>query len=277
MVSPGRARGANAVHNPPGSKTYRILREFELRFEHFDGKLPEHLARRAATLNFPTPPMAAFSRFVDTRSSMDYSWDIAAGVANGYKKNPALFESWTGDSFASLVDHAVAVGGFPVTVPLFGLDPEVGEVVAVRDIAGLAGAARLAIRDTRLSDLPEGADKQHAKYQATFAPPVESSVTVKRALLFTAFPHYVPLIELIGDVEDAVIHAALTRIHDRSNGTAQSLPYVSALLVRAASEGLPLGRTLHVWSLVPGDADLVLQAVRDDISDEFLVPAVGGE
>lgn len=275
MVSPGQARGVNAVHNPPGSKIYRVLREYQLRFEHFDGKLPDDLARRIATLNFPTPPPAAFSVFVDPRSTVDYSWDIAAGVANGYKKNPKMFESWQGDGFTSLVDHAVAVGGFPVTVPLFGLDPEVGEAIAVRDLAGLAGAARLAIRGTHLGDLPDGADKQHAKYQAAFAPSVDNSVTVKRALLFTAFPHYVPLIELMDDVSDTVIQDALTRIHDRHHGTAQSLPYVAALLIRASTEGLPLGQCLHVWSLIPGEADLVLQAVRDRIPDEFLTSAMG--
>lgn len=267
----------NAIHNPPGSKVYRLLRGHTFRAEHFDGRLPDELTRRISTLNFPAPLPSAFQSMFSrsTGESIDYSWDLARGIINAHEKNPELFASWTGTGFTSLVDHAVAVGGLPVTVPLFSLDPEVAGVLAMRDIAGLAGAARLAVRGTKVSDLPTDVALPHAKYQATSAPPIDSSVTVRRALLYNRYPHFVPLIELMTDVDDDTIRASLGRLDDVSASGIQTFPYVAALLVQAATEGLPLGECFRVWSLVPGDSDLVLRAVREGIADEFLVSVAG--
>lgn len=250
--------------NPPGSKVYRILREFSsLVVSHFDGKLPDDLAQRIAagsstgfpytTGGVPTSPLG---------------YDIAAGIAHGYAQRPEIIDSWTGSGFQSLVDHAVIVGGFPVAVPLFGLDEEVAGAIAMRSIEDMAGAARLAVKNATLADIP--AYSGGAKFPAAAAPALRANLTIRKSLLFAAFPQFVPLIELMGDVDVDVMHASLQRIRGTRNGE-MSLGYIAALMVRAAQEKLPLDECLRVWSLVPGEMELVLTAVRDGIPDEYLL------
>jgi hypothetical protein len=263
MVHPAQTPGAS---NPPGSKAYRALREYKaLNVEHFEGKLPSALVQRICS---DSSTGYLYPSTTGGVSHETLSWDIAAGIVHGHQKNEALFTSWSGTGFMSLVDHAIQVGGYPVAVPLFGLDPELAEVVGMRDLRELAGAARLAVKETRASDIPNAGFG--AKFSAGMAPALDVSLTVRKALLFASYPQFVPLIELIDDVDTEVLHASLQRLHGSRHSNAMTIGYVAALMVRAEREGLPLGECFRVWSLVPGETDLVLDAVRNRVPDEYL-------
>ena len=253
--------------NPPGSKVYRILREFSsLVASHFDGKLSDDLAQRIAAGHSTGLPYTTGG--VPT-SLLGY--DIAAGIAHGYAQRPEIIDSWTGSGFQSLVDHAVIVGGFPVAVPLFSLDEEVAGVIGMRSVEDMAGAARLAVKNATLADIP--AYSGGAKFPAAAAPALRANFTIRKSLLFAAFPQFVPLIELMGDVDVDVLHTALQRIPGARTG--EALGQIAALMVRAEREKLPLAECLRVWSLVPGEPELVLTAVRDGIPDEYLLQLHG--
>lgn len=250
--------------NPPGSKVYRILRGFSgLVVSHFDGKLPDDLAQRIAAGSSAGLPY--------TTSGVPTSllcYDIAAGIVHGYMKRPEVLDSWTGSGFLSLVDHAAVVGGFPIAVSLFGLDEEVAKHVGMRTIEDMAGAARLAVKNATPADIPTYSGGM--KFPASAAPELQANLTIRKSLMFASFPQFVPLIELMGDVDVDVMHASLQRIRTTRGGD-MSMGYIAALMVRAEQEKLPLAECLRVWSLLPGETELVLTAVRDGIPDEYLL------
>lgn len=253
--------------NPPGSKVYRVLREFSgISETHFGGKLADDLTKRIAAGSLASPAFTSRGEAVSV-----IGFDLAAGIIHGYAKRPEVLDTWTGSGFQSIVDHAVTVGGFPVAVPLFGLSEEVARVIGMRSIEDMAGAARLAVKDATLADIPEYASG--AKFPASAAPALRTNLTIRKSLLFVKFPQFVPLIELMGDVDVDVIYTALQRIPGARG--ADALGQIAALMVRAEREKLPLAECLRVWSLVPGEPELVLTAVRDGIPDEYLLQLHG--
>lgn len=253
--------------NPPGSKVYRILREFSgISKSHFDGKLPDDLAQRIAAGSSNSLPYTTSGAPVSL-----LGFDMAAGIVHGYQKWPEILDTWVGSGFLSLVDHAVTVGGFPVAVPLFGLNEEVARVIGMRSIEDMAGAARLAAKDATPADIP--AYSGGAKFPASAAPALRTNLTIRKSLMFAAFPQFVPLIELMGDVDVDVLHTALQRIPGARGGDA--LGQIAALMVRAEREKLPLAECLRLWSLAPGETELVLTAARDGIPDEYLLQLPG--
>lgn len=254
--------------NPPGAKVYRAFREFAaVTAEHFEDKLPDDYAQRIAAGN--TAPMYR----TQGMPLNVLGWDIAAGIVHGYATRPELLDTWTGSGFTSLVDHAATIGGLPVAVPLFGLDPDVAANIGMRSTEDMAGAARLAVKDTKPEDIP-ACFSGGAKYAGASAPALTASTTVRKALLLSAFPDYVPLIELMGDVDIEVLHQSLARIQSamwrRAHG---GLGEVAALMVRAEREKLSLSECLRVWSLIPGQTDLTLDAVRNGVPDDYLLEA----
>lgn len=254
--------------NPPGSKVYRLLRDFrDITEAHFEGRLPSSLAQRIAQ------DTGGFYPLPQAERAMTIGYDLASGIVHGYGKRPEILDSWAGVGFTSLVDHAVVLGGFPVAVPLFGLDEEVAAIVSMRSIGDMAGAARLAVKGAAVRDVPsyEGG----AKYPASAAPALSASISIRKSLMFAAFPQFVPLIELMGDVDVDVMHAALQRIRVTRGGLGMDIGEIAALMVRAEREKLPLDECLRVWSLAPGQTNLVLAAVRDGVPDEYLLQLHG--
>ncbi len=260
--------------NPPGSKVYRLLREYGgLAEKHFQGKLPDSLVSRIVSGNSSRP--YAFLGSADPASPL--AWDIAAGIVHGYEKRPEILDTWMGTGFADLADHAVNVGGFPIAVPLFGLDAEVAAVVGMRDLHDIAGAARLAVKDSTISDMPPNLGATGPKYTARSAPPLETNLTIRKSLMFASFPSFIPLIELMGDTDVDELHASLQRVRSSRGTEAATLGYVAALMVRAEREKLSLAEVFRVWSLVQRDADFVIEAVRNGVPDEYLMSLVSAD
>lgn len=229
-----------------------------------DGMLPLSLVTRIAPIPEYGPPKA---RPEGLEAEMT---DIAVALVRGYDKNPELFESWTGTGMGSLVTHVSdTLGDDHVLHGLFGLARGIESIIQVKSFEQVAGAARLAVYGAELSDIPPMNEKSGTKYVAEHTPPRNQCADLATELLRQTFSWHDVLIPMLGDLTTPEKHALLSGLSGVAVGNLGPLVRV---VYAAGQEGLPVGRVLQVWKLVGSDdAELVLDAVRGSIPDEYLL------
>lgn len=237
----------------------------------FDGLLPERIARKLS-------PVSEFYKDKQRPEghAPEFS-DIILALARGYDMHPDAFESWDGIRMGSLVTHiSDTFGADRILNILFGLARGIEDIIQVRSFVQVAGAARLAIYNASLDDIPPMSRPDGAKFEAETTPARNTVADLGDVLLALQYPRHADIIPLVSDLTVQQKHAVFQNLRD--SGWSAVSGNATRLLYEAGAEGLPLGRILQVWnitdSMEEGRTDFVLDAVRSRLADEYVLALI---
>ncbi len=239
------------------------------RFEpgSFHGYIPDEIGDRLA----PTPQHGFRQRHdVDEEALAD----VLFGIVRGYETDPGLFDSWTGTGMPFFVGHVTkARGENNLLHGAFGLSWGLEGFLNVRDLAELAGAARMSLYGMTRAHL----SPRETRFDPKRIPARGACADIEAEMLLLRKPsakNFVPLLEGLET------HQKYRAIEGMTPGFAQAYDFydLAALMHTVGAEGLDPGRALYIWGLTMGttgrNLDFVLQAVRSDLPDEYILELV---
>lgn len=244
---------------PFGTKASRMSAVLSIGHAAWDAHIPQ-LTQRLGSTGYMSRPLSEW-----------HQHDIAAGVAHGYAKRPEVIDSWTGNGWASLVEHVMTNYGVPVFSYLFGLDPEVEQTIQLRDGEDIAGAARLAVHGATMEHIPvypPGHNGVSSKYDSSLCPPLDMGSGLRRMMLFERHMDFVGYIDFFDDMPDEEVLECLVRLTSRVPRD-KALSLMGPMLLRADREKLSLADVLRMWSVTAASEEQVLQFVRDGMPVDY--------
>ena len=224
---------------------------------HIYGAVAERLA--------PTPEYGSFRQRKDANE--DHLTDILIGLSIGYDGDRELFESWDGRGMDSFVDHVIESRDEDNLLhAAFGLARGLEENLVVRDVAGLAGAARMSAYRMSIDLLPP----REAKFDPKSIPLRNTCADIEAEMLLR---HNRDAESLLSLLEGMTAQQKYKTIDNIRPDYTQAYDF-AVLMYTCGVEHLDVSRALHVWALVKGttgrNLDFVLRAVRSHLADEYI-------